>query len=133
MNDSFWTRLWNAIKPPPAVPRKADTPRGLNPNQKRLLWGSATLVILVVGVWQVSSYIASAPMRAQKVYEQGMAQMTPGHYNDAVKLFTKAIEIYPQLSEAYLERGNAQNISGEKEGAIADYDKAIEMGNLAAT
>jgi tetratricopeptide (TPR) repeat protein len=83
-------------------------------------------------VWQGFSYISAAPARAQAVYEQGMANMTPGHYQDAVRLFSKALDIYPELGVAYLERGNAENFLGETEGALADYDKAIEMGNLAA-
>ncbi len=132
MNDSVWTRLWNAVKPPPAVPSRGDTGPPLNPTQKRMIWISVAVVVVIVGGWQVSSYIAAAPSRAQTVYEQGMAKMTPGSYPEAVRLFSKAVDIFPQLSVAYLERGNAENILGETEGALADYDKAIEMGNLAA-
>jgi tetratricopeptide (TPR) repeat protein len=132
MKPSVWTRIWDAIKPPPAVPRPKDAPRGLNPTQKKIIWASILLVVVIGGLWQGYNYIATAPLRAQNVYDQAMANMTPGRYADAVRLFTKAVDIYPQLSVAYLERGNAENALGEIEGAIADYDKAIEMGNLAA-
>ena len=132
MNESVWRRVWNAIKPPPAVPRRRDDPRGLNSGQKKMIWASAGVVVLIVAGWQGYSYVSSAPMRAQVVYEEGMTKMTPGHYAEAVRLFTKAVDIYPQLSSAYLERGNALNAMGEMEGALADYDKSIEMGNLAA-
>jgi tetratricopeptide (TPR) repeat protein len=125
--------VWNAIKPPPAVPRRQeDAPRGMNPTQKRMVWGACIVAVVIVGAWQGYSYISSAPQRAQKVYDQAMLSMTPGHYQDAVHLFSKAVDIYPQLSAGYLERGNAEEILGETEGAISDYDKAIETGNLAA-
>jgi tetratricopeptide (TPR) repeat protein len=97
-----------------------------------MIWISVAVIVLIVAVWQVSSYLSAAPARAQTVYDQAMANMTPGHYQDAVRLFSKAVDIYPQLSIAYLERGNAENVLGETEGALADYDKAIEIGNLAA-
>lgn len=97
-----------------------------------MLWGSAIVAVLAVGAWQGYSYLASAPSRAQKVYEEGMLNMTPGRYAEAVRLFTRAVEIYPRLAVAYLERGNAQNFLGETAGALADYDKAIEAGSLAA-
>ena len=132
MNPSVWTRVWNAVKPPPAVPRRRDDPRGLNPTQKKMIWVSVAVVVLIVAGWQGYSYVSSAPMRAQIVYDEAMTKMTPGHYPEAVRLFTRAVDIYPQLSAAYLERGNALNTMGETEGALADYDKAIEMGNLAA-
>jgi tetratricopeptide (TPR) repeat protein len=132
MKPSVWTRVWDAIKPPPAVPRRPDAPHGLNPKQKKIIWGSVALVVVIAAAWQGYTYLVTAPLRAQKVYDQAMLSMTPGHYDEAVRLFTKAVDIYPQLSAAYLERGNAENILGETEGAIADYDKAIEMGNLAA-
>jgi tetratricopeptide (TPR) repeat protein len=132
MQPSVWTRVWDAIKPPPAVPRRHDAPRGLNSKQKKIIWVSVILVVLIAGLWQGYNYISSAPLRAQKVYDQAMLNMTPGRYDEAVRLFSKAVDIFPQLSVAYLERGNAENILGETEGAIADYDKAIETGNLAA-
>ena len=124
--------MWSAIKPPPAVPRRGDVPRGLNPKQKTIIWVTLGVIVLIAAGWQGYAYLASAPLRSQRVYEEGMLSMTPGHYADAVRLFGKAVDIYPQLSVAYLERGNAENILGEVEGALADYDKAIEMGNLAA-
>src|SRR6202035_3312558 len=92
---------------------------------------SVILIVLILAGWQAYAYVASAPMRAEKVYEQGMTNMTPGRYPEAVRLFTKATDIYPQLGTAYLERGNAENILGQTDVALQDYSKAIEMGSLA--
>jgi tetratricopeptide (TPR) repeat protein len=132
MSYSVFTRLWNAIKPPPPVPRRRNAPPLLTSSQQKIIWTFVAVMLVGLAAWQAYAYVASAPLRAEKIYQQGMSNMTPGRYQEAVRLFTKAVEVYPQLAVAYLERGNAQNILGETQGAINDYDKAIEMGNLAA-
>ncbi|MCX8015052.1 MAG: tetratricopeptide repeat protein, partial [candidate division WOR-3 bacterium] len=40
---------------------------------------------------------------------------------------TKAIELIPELAEAYCNRGVAYDIKGEFDQAILDYTKAIEL------
>ncbi len=120
------------MKPPPAVPGTHETGSGLNPTQKRMIWGAVFVLLLVAGGWYAYSYWSSAPERAQKQFEAGMAKMAPGSYPEAVQAFTRAIEISPQIAQAYLERGNAESALGNTEAAIADYDQAIDMGNLAA-
>jgi tetratricopeptide (TPR) repeat protein len=47
-------------------------------------------------------------------------------YNEAIKLYTIAIEIEP-LSEAYNNRGIAKQDLNDINGAILDYQKAIEL------
>ena len=133
MAQSTLTRLWNAIKPPPAVtggPR--DSRQGLNRTQKRMIWGTVTFVVLVVAGWQVYAYVSSAPQRAEKVFLEGMQKMAPGSYSEAIKLFTRATEILPSMGAAYLQRGNAENVLGQTDAALADYDQAITLSNLAA-
>jgi WD40 repeat protein len=39
----------------------------------------------------------------------------------------RAIQIYPQYANAYQNRGNAKSALGDKKGAIADYDRAIQI------
>jgi tetratricopeptide (TPR) repeat protein len=131
MGDSVFGRIWNAIKPPPSVHDPNAPPKGMNPTQKRLVWGTTTIVVLGLAGWQIYAYTASAQQRAQNAFDQGMLKMTPGHYQEAIDLFSKAADIYPQLGAAYLERGNAENIAGRKEAAFADYEKAIAVSNLA--
>ncbi len=132
MSESAFARLWNAIKPPPSVHDPNAPKTGMNRTQKWMIWGTVSVIATGVIVWQTYAYIASAQQRAQKVYEQGMLKMTPGHYQEAIDLFSKATDIYPQLGAAYLERGNSENIVGQKEAAFADYEKAIEVANLGA-
>ena len=45
----------------------------------------------------------------------------------AVELYTKAIELDPNFSDAYSNRGVLKNDLGDPEGAMKDYDKAIEL------
>lgn len=117
---SFARRLWNALKPPPAVQRWRPTPR-----QRRLLIsaGSVLLAIAVAGgVW---SYIASAPQRAQNQFDQGFRRMTPGNYREAVHSFNRSIEIWPHLPQAYFQRGIAHHVLGEADTAFDDFTRAI--------
>ena len=48
---------------------------------------------------------------------------------NAVTLCSKAIELSPTNDEAYRYRGSAKSILGDDEGAIKDFDKAIEFGD----
>jgi tetratricopeptide (TPR) repeat protein len=117
---SFARRLWNALKPPPAVSQWHPTRQ-----QKRMLIsaGSALAVILITGgVW---AYIASAQQRAQTQVDRGALLMIPGSYRDAVKRFDRAIEISPHVAQGYYQRGVAHHLLGEADAAVADLTSAI--------
>ena len=47
---------------------------------------------------------------------------------DAVKAFTKAIELKPDFGEAYYNRGYLALRSGRRNDGIADLSKAGELG-----
>ena len=47
-------------------------------------------------------------------------------FDRAIKDYTKAIELRPDLVHPYNNRGNVYNKKGEYERAIKDYDAAIE-------
>ena len=48
-------------------------------------------------------------------------------YDQAIEYYDKAIELNPQHTGAYNNRGLAKVDSGDLQGAIADYGKAIEL------
>jgi len=50
-----------------------------------------------------------------------------GRLEEAIKSYSRAIEIDPTVYEAWFERGNALDQLGRLEEAIADYDKALEI------
>ncbi|MBR3497725.1 MAG: tetratricopeptide repeat protein [Selenomonadaceae bacterium] len=50
-----------------------------------------------------------------------------GDNSGAIKLYTEAIELNPNLIQAYNNRGNTYKNLGDYHRAIQDYDKAIEL------
>lgn len=95
--------------------------------QRRLITITVAGVVAIgIGTW-VYIYMASAQDRADTEFQIGMKSMSPGKYPDAVTHFTKAIAIYGQLPNAYLERGNANRLLGEMDAALADYQSAADL------
>ena len=69
---------------------------------------------------------------AVKYYNEGKAQSEAGNRQEAIKLYTKAIENYPvednyTKSEAYFNRGLNKRYVDDYKGAIADYTQAIKL------
>jgi tetratricopeptide (TPR) repeat protein len=50
-----------------------------------------------------------------------------GNFNQAILIYTQAIELNPDLAEIYLNRGNAYNRHGKFTEALKDYNKAIAL------
>lgn len=126
MAESAFTRLWNAIKPPPAVRAPESATRQLTRKQKTLLIVPIAALAAGAAAWGVYSYFASAQQRAQDEFQAAMKLMEPGHYQQAIPRFTRAIDTYP-LAEAYLERGIAQRFLSDNDAARADFEKALDL------
>src|SRR5258706_11784309 len=112
MAEPIFTRIWNALKPPPAVSKPDAASFQQRRRQRRLVW--TTIGVFATGgvaAW-VYNYNSSAPQRADVVFQAGMKLMAPRTYPDAIGRFTKAIDIWPQLGEAYLQRGIAHRYLG---------------------
>lgn len=60
-------------------------------------------------------------------YNQGVARYEKGDYAEAIKDYTKAIELNPRYADAHYNRGIAYDDKGEYDRAIKDYTKAIEL------
>jgi tetratricopeptide (TPR) repeat protein len=56
--------------------------------------------------------------------------MLQGDYTSAISCYTAAIEIKPDLAEAYYNRGLMYLRMGNKEMGVADLSKAGELGVL---
>ncbi len=60
-------------------------------------------------------------------FSRGNAYLFKGEVDRAIADYDRAIELKPDLAEAYNNRGNAYWNKGEVDRAIADYDRAIEL------
>ncbi len=50
-----------------------------------------------------------------------------GHYKEAIRDFTRVIEIDPDNANAYFNRGCCYDSIGELDLAISDYSVALEL------
>ena len=65
--------------------------------------------------------------KASLFLEKGLILLAGQIYKEAIESFDKAIEIKPNSSEAWNNRGVSLHALGRKEEAIASFDKAIEI------
>jgi len=84
------------------------------------------LLAIAAGAF-ASLYLSDAPARARAEMARGMSQMGPGKYDQAIRSFDRAIEIWPEFAEAYLYRAVAEHGSGQGAAALADLDKALDL------
>lgn len=74
-----------------------------------------------------------APRSSWAAYNLGLLYMKQGNSQKAIDAFTQALngDLEPRWIEvwSYLFRGNAYDALGQRERAVAEYDKAIETGN----
>jgi tetratricopeptide (TPR) repeat protein len=128
MPESAFSRFLNTVNPPKAGNRPgAPKPTELQRRQRKLITITAIALGVLSAAGGVVYYISIAPQRADKEFQEGMKLMSPGKYPDAVVHFTRALAIYQQLPEAYLERGNAHRVLGEPEEALADFQAATDL------
>ncbi|MCB0721961.1 MAG: tetratricopeptide repeat protein [Ignavibacteriae bacterium] len=58
---------------------------------------------------------------------KGLAYFNMGQYEDAIKAFDDAIVINDEYAITYLLRGSAKQALGDRDGAVADYQKVLEL------
>ena len=119
--------MWDAVKPPPPVQGVKKPMTAQRRKQRRMILIALAVFVLVGLGWAVYGYMAAAPQRAQANFDDAENLMSSGHYADAVKGFTRAVEILPSMANAYVERGVAEHNLGEDEPALADFDRALGL------
>ena len=125
--ESFLTRWRKAVRP---LPREAPSAAllALKRRQRRLI--QRTLAILVLagaGGW-IYSYWASAPDRAQAETALGVKLLGVGTYDQAMRHFDRAIQIWPDYADAYLSRGLAEHGASHRDARRSPI--STERSNL---
>jgi tetratricopeptide (TPR) repeat protein len=70
---------------------------------------------------------AYAPYRAAALHSRGVGERMQGDFGKAIKTFTEAIELNPNLAEAYFRRGICFHLIDEDKMAISDF---VQSANL---
>jgi tetratricopeptide (TPR) repeat protein len=65
--------------------------------------------------------------KAQQLLDEGTGKVAQGKQEEAIKLFSRAIDLLPDFARAYTFRGSAKFDIGDWDGAYDDYTKAIEI------
>jgi Flp pilus assembly protein TadD len=66
-------------------------------------------------------------LNANDAYINGMFSLLKENLKDSIKHFTRAIELDPDHSLAFMSRGSAFFRRGRLEDALADFDRTIEL------
>lgn len=65
--------------------------------------------------------------KATEWFEKGIKHYRSGEYDEAIKAFTSAIALNPNLAQAYNNRGNSYDKKAQYDKAIEDFNKAIAL------
>ena len=124
--ESFFTRWRKAVRPlPRATPSAALLAQ--QRRQRRLIYRTLAVIVLAGAAWPVYNYLANAPARARAELALGLKKLSPGAYEEAMAHFNRAIQIWPDYGEAYLNRAVAEHDESQQEAALADLDKALDL------
>ncbi len=66
-------------------------------------------------------------MKAQELYQQGFDLGRRRLYKEAAEVFTQAINLNPDFVEAYMVRAHDRGVTGDKQGGVEDFQKAIDI------
>ena len=66
-------------------------------------------------------------LTAQEWYERGYVFQESNNLDEAIRCYSKALDLMPDLLEAYNNRGVAHRRKGEIDEAIRNFDRAIQL------
>lgn len=124
--ESFLTRWRKAVRPlPRATPSAALLAQ--KRRQRKLVHRTLAVLVLATAAGLLYSYVANAPDRARAELALGQEKLSPGAYQEAMAHFNRAIQIWPEYSEAYLNRAVAEHDQSHPAAALADLEKALDL------
>jgi len=124
---SILTRWLQAIAPVPVPETPDPAVLAQKRKQKRLIAWTAAIILVLASAGYTYSYVASAPDRARAEVALGIRQMGPGAYDQAIAHFDRAIAIWPEFADAYLNRAVAEHSISQRPAALADLDKSLDL------
>ena len=71
--------------------------------------------------------LALNPFNEEAQLRIGQLMTEQGKLDEAIAYFDELIADEPNFSKAYGERGRVRNLKGDKQGALEDLKKAIEL------
>jgi|SRR5579862_2641308 len=86
---------------------------------------AAALAAIAAGVWIYQR--STDPGAAQDSYDSGERGLKASRYPQAILSFSRAVELKPDFTDAFLRRGRAHASLGETEAAIGDFTRAIQL------
>jgi tetratricopeptide (TPR) repeat protein len=107
--------------------RLTPTPKGAGRGKLLLLGGAAVAVIALIGA--VAFLLRPS---AAAVTREGVALLEKGEHGEAIKKFTRALEIDPKFVDAYIHRARAAHEKHDYDHALNDASQAIELDRKAA-
>ena len=90
----------------------------------------ATLALVFAmsgGALAAARYIITSTKQIKPSVLTAIAKQAKGDLDGAIKDYNEAIQLKPDLAEAYGDRGAAKGAKGDLDGAIADCNKAIQL------
>jgi len=78
-------------------------------------------------IFVLSSFVAFAQSERTILYEQATEFGYRNQFKESERVLSRIIELYPNDSLAYLDRGIMRENMGDTIGAIADFSKEIEI------
>ena len=96
--------------------------------------GGGAVITLITVIWASQLYAKPVfDLRQQSSaiedYSQGVGLAYQSRHEEAMTSFDKALQAYPQYTNALYQRGQSAFALGENEKAIADYEAARKTGD----
>jgi tetratricopeptide (TPR) repeat protein len=73
----------------------------------------------------ISATTAAAPATARKAFSKGQREQKKGHWEEAQKLFEKAVGLYPKFAAAWFELGSVQRQENNFAAARQSFQRSI--------
>ena len=90
--------------------------------------GDSSSVALDTCTRSINDEVVPLHDRAATHVNRGILLMRNRNFTAALDDFQRAVELQPELGEAYANRGSALVVEGRFREAIADFDRALALG-----